>query len=567
MSLTSGDVVEMATGITVLVGPNNAGKSLILRDIRDYVANGPQAHSPFKAVGKVKLAYSGTSMEFFDRLKRFHGIREPGVYPQGTFHEPHVIIEGQVVTVGLIGNFWNIERPVGPFAAQVLRLLDATGRLSVPLAGVRWNPYREVPSTPVQRLFASRDLEAKISSYMMRAFGMPLTVHRYNGNEIILHVGVVEAIETVEPASLGYLNEIWSLPLWADQGDGVRAFLGVLLTLMTADYPIVMVDEPEAFLHPPQAQLLGRLLVEILENGTQVIVATHSADIIDGITAAAASASNVSIARVTRSKDGNKVAQVSPMKLRKLYDDPLIKYYNVLDGLFSSGVVLCEADSDCTYYRAVLDTLGTLESGTPAQSVSTHFTHCGGKDRLPKAVGALRSANVPVACIVDIDFLQNDRDFEALVLAYDGDPSEYRSWRNVVTSAINQKTQKPMRAAVQAEMQVLFADARSGPLTSGERTKISNVISGTSGWKEFKKSGRSCLSGEAVSAFDRLTSALRTLGIFVVELGELERFHPEIRSENKAFWLRNVIECGLYRDSSEAKKLVSAIIESIAGAQ
>ena len=46
------------------------------------------------------------------------------------------------------------------------------------------------------------------------------------------------------------------------QGDGMRSFASVVLHLLATVTPsILMLDEPEAFLHPPQARLLGTSLL------------------------------------------------------------------------------------------------------------------------------------------------------------------------------------------------------------------------------------------------------------------------------------------------------------------
>lgn len=75
------------------------------------------------------------------------------------------------------------------------------------------------------------------------------------------------------------------------------------------------------------------------------------------------------------------------------------------------------------------------------------------------------------------------------------------------------------------------------------------------------------MSGQAVTSFIRLDAALRELGIFMVEQGELERFHPEVPSANKAVWLRTVLEGEKFRDSDGARKLVSAVMGSIVDRQ
>ena len=63
------------------------------------------------------------------------------------------------------------------------------------------------------------------------------------------------------PATREYLEELRAIPLVQSQGDGVRSFIGVMLALIAARYPVVLIDEPEVLPPPPtQARLLGRKL-------------------------------------------------------------------------------------------------------------------------------------------------------------------------------------------------------------------------------------------------------------------------------------------------------------------
>ncbi len=71
----------------------------------------------------------------------------------------------------------------------------------------------------------------------------------------------------------------------------------------------------------------------------------------------------------------------------RLWSDPSFRYSNMLDGLFHSGVVICEAGGDARLYAAALDADLEGEHG-PASDLL--FTECGGKHKLPDAIGALR---------------------------------------------------------------------------------------------------------------------------------------------------------------------------------
>lgn len=68
-----------------------------------------------------------------------------------------------------------------------------------------------------------------------------------------------------------------------NQGDGIKSFTGILLYLMLDYYCTFLIDEPESFLHPPQANIMGRIIVETLSNDQQAFISTHSEDIIKGL--------------------------------------------------------------------------------------------------------------------------------------------------------------------------------------------------------------------------------------------------------------------------------------------
>ena len=61
----------------------------------------------------------------------------------------------------------------------------------------------------------------------------------------------------------------------------MRSFASVILHLLGQDsYSIMMLDEPEAFLHPPQARLIGEIIAKERSKDTQLFIATHSQDVL-----------------------------------------------------------------------------------------------------------------------------------------------------------------------------------------------------------------------------------------------------------------------------------------------
>ena len=75
-------------------------------------------------------------------------------------------------------------------------------------------------------------------------------------------------------------------------------------------------------------------------------------------------------------------------EIKSIWEDPILRYSNILSGLFHDKVVVCEADTDCLFYQSVLNALhDELEDNIP----DILFTHCGGKQRLKVVIRALKS--------------------------------------------------------------------------------------------------------------------------------------------------------------------------------
>ncbi len=99
----------------------------------------------------------------------------------------------------------------------------------------------------------------------------------------------------------------------------MRAFVGILLHAFLVEHSCVLIDEPEAFLHPPQARLLARFLVEQELASRQIFLATHSGDILRGILDAGSK--RVRVIRIQREGDKNVVAQLQQSEIEQLWND------------------------------------------------------------------------------------------------------------------------------------------------------------------------------------------------------------------------------------------------------
>lgn len=553
--------------VTLLIGPNNAGKSAVLEGcFRELIAedNNLQTMQP-GPISSIEVEMPSTE-ELSEFIASRSTLREPGSYPHAIYYEPtYEVDSGGVISQSQVVRATSLKSHFGAGVASLFAMsLGPEGRggvlqsQSVPDLLMGHHQGR----SPMQKLWGDRELEQTISAYMQRAFGQGLIVNRHAGAQVHLHIGELEGEEPRLGEKSDYLERLMKLPRLASQGSGMQAFMGTILTVASTSLAIVMLDEPEAFLHPPQARLLGEVVVEMARTrGIQVIVATHSDDFMQGVLNASRDDSDASIVRITRTgESSNRIAQISPSTIRSLFRDPLLRFSRIMDGLFYRGVILCESDSDCTYYSASLD---VIEEEDRSSSSDILFAHCGGKDRLKKAYEALSAAAVPTAVIADIDLLADRAKFKALFEAMGGDFEVCAARYNVLESSVRNNLTRPSRADARRKSLEIIDSSDSEHLSRHEFDEIVKSMKVVSGWQMVKRRGEGAIDGgDPTVAFRAIVEAARHVGLYILTNGELERFHTEVPG-NKQEWLREVLEKQLFRNSPAAHALLRDVREFI----
>lgn len=200
-----------------------------------------------------------------------------------------------------------------------------------------------------------------------------------------------------------------------DQGDGIKSFTGILLYLMLDYYSTFLIDEPESFLHPPQANIMGRIIGETLQADQQAFISTHSEEIIKGLLEVCPD--RIKIVRIKRAGDYNSISVLDNEKFSEIWNDPLLKYSNIMTSLFHKEVMLCESDSDCKMYSVIEHHL-KYKVGKYSETL---FIHCGGKHRMAKIASALRSLDIDVKLIPDLDVLNDECIFKGIATSFDVD--------------------------------------------------------------------------------------------------------------------------------------------------
>lgn len=188
-------------------------------------------------------------------------------------------------------------------------------------------------------------------------------------------------------------------------------------------------------------------------------------------------------------------------------------------------VVVCESDYDCLFYQAVM-TADYEHRNEIAPDIL--FTHCGGKSRAKDITKALRAVNVPVVAICDFDLLNASQNL------------------------------RPLTESLGLAWNVL--------LDEGMRTIFDSMnaknSSGINAWEQIKKIGKAGFTGDEPAAYEKVENLCKSVGLFVVPVGEMEGFVKTINKEKKE-WVYEVLEkCDLATEPKleEARRFTNEIV-------
>ncbi|MFF4385122.1 ATP-dependent endonuclease [Kitasatospora sp. NPDC001547] len=556
MTLTDGTVVSApANGMTVFIGPNNSGKSVLLGEIASHLASYPGPASTTRWLREMEVEDEGTQEDF---LQYLHSVgMVPRVRPEG----PYYPLQGRHVTpmteMGIPEHMltacWS-SRTYGQIASLLLSTQWTVDRLQDQTSATQLNRMNP-PSHPTQYLRTEPSALAEFSRLIESAFGTPISMNRYDEQGLRLTINHPELPTDADPASYEYWDAYRALDGVAAQGDGFRSFINLLLHTLVRPTPVIVIDEPEAFLHPPQARLLGRILAERTPSPCQVFVATHSADFLSGVLEA--TTKPVALVRLTRTTAGPRANQLDPEDVASILRTPMLRYSNIIAGLFHDGVVLGESAGDCQFYAATIDALKNNDH----PSANLVFLHTGGKHLLADTAARLRKCGIPVAVITDLDLLNDKGTLKTALTAAGGDWEQISADFDILDRHMRDEKTVITAAAVKRRILETLGDPKDGTLlTEKQAEEIRGMLKATSSWSNLKKAGLPLLSSSpAYMAAKRSFDVLAERGIFAVPVGELEKWVPEA-AVKKNRWLAYVFENGYHlKPSDELRRFCERI--------
>lgn len=485
--------------VTIFIGPNNGGKSQALRDIAAEFGV-PQGLSGGVVASSVKLR-AFTDDEFNARFAALTRSKTSGEDPN-----PAVVPIGRrggwqmanldVLKQGMRGQ--GNER----YFAQIFLphlLLNLGGENRLHLANpVGSDSFSNVATTTVSVILRDNHLRKKISELVHDAVGRYLVVDPTAMSQLSYSLADVAPInELIERSftddAIEYFSSCQNV---STTSDGTRAFIGILTEVMAGDHEVLLIDEPEAFLHPSLAYFLGREIVMRLGEGRQLFAATHSPHFLRGCIEAGV---DVQIVRLTYNGKNGSARSLSAESLKDITTDPLLKSIGVTNALFYQSAIVCEGDSDRAFYSEVASRLINVKQFRHSIFLNGHS-----KQSLPNIIKVLRSLGIPTASIMDIDWLKED-------------------------GTVGRSYAKS--AGVPDGMIEAFMTARRTVRQSLERAD-----------PDYKRNGgTTLLSGEEKRAADDFFKLAEGYGIYTVRRGELESWLPSLSvSRTKGRWLPEI---------------------------
>ncbi|MGQ0762634.1 MAG: ATP-dependent nuclease [Acidobacteriota bacterium] len=541
---------------TVLVGPNNVGKSQTLRDVQMRMDSGADARTTL--ITDIDL----------EKPPAFEGILDGlQVVEDPQRLQMHVVRgirsnlqSGDVMQV----NLENLKRQyddspdmrfiLGNLARYRVSFLDASSRLAVAQTTGSFNPLEQPPANLLQGLFADEPVEIELRNAFKSAFGMDVKLDYSGMTQLTLRVArEFEPVSDDPRKAFPVMNNYNKLDT---QGDGFRSFVGVVLSLLLSRGRIILLDEPEAFLHPAQARTLGRWVAVHSEAvDSQIIIATHNAHFLAGILAQKPDAS---IFRLNRREDHTSYNPVPAEATERLVKSPILSSQRVMEAFFYKGVAVCEADSD----RIIYQTVAVKEFGNE----NVLFVHAHNKQTVREVVGLLRDATIPVCAITDIDILNSSDELKRLLLALkpDKDFAQPLRMREEIARFVMNRDEKEVVDDITSKIAELFDQLCNNEHgLSGVRGALNRIYGESKKWSPVKKRGVSAFPVNQRATVQTLVDDLVADGLFVVPVGSLEGW-LELGSERKNRWIVLALEALNANKCSEGlRKFVSDVLASM----
>lgn len=401
------NLVIETTPITVFVGPNNSGKSKAISEIGFQCTNGMQVNSD--------VIIKEVNFKEFDQHNAEQIINSMAVnnQPVTGYTDEHIHIRSrggleQVHRPSLLQGLLHPNRQPSrrAFSEVYLRrnTLTLNGQNRIELANDQGGgDLQQSPQSSFQHLFRDDALRSRYSNLVRKSLGSYAVLDPTNLGQLRLRLS--SSAPPSPEVERGLTSQSIAFHASAQHiqqaSDGAKAFTGILAEILAGDPKVLLMDEPEAFLHPALAFNLGLEVANSLAaSDKRMFVSTHSPQFLMGCIQ---SGVPINVVRLTYS-NGVATARLLPSaEIIRLMRNPLLRSMGVVSALFYESVVVTEADPDRAFYQEINERLLRSGRGIP----NCVFLNAQNKQTIPAILGPLRRLGIPTAAIYDVDFIKD----------------------------------------------------------------------------------------------------------------------------------------------------------------
>lgn len=448
--------------INVIIGPNNSGKSRMLKELRDFLSGDMR---DIKIIETIDYDYP-SNLERIDESYDIKSRMAKDLYGNWILRtysnksdqpwDTNATFESYFTrNLNSIGEDW------GTFFEDIIKnkeqnqffqylgslffqYLGTEERLTI--CKMQKNYGLDSNNTNYLTSFKFEErLLKELADNVKRIFKKDIVLDNQTlGDRLVFRVGEnFDYLTGILGNDKGEITDLFNADMLDNQGDGLKSYVSTFLSLKAKGNEVLLIDEPEAFLHPPLARQLGELIGDFKDE-KQVFISTHSVEVLKGILS---KSSDVNVIRITQPETyKNEINILDKEILQNIMQSPLLRVSRILEGLFCEKVVITEAEADELIYQEL------IEKVFPQSGL--YFAHGQNKQTLAEIAELYQKIGINYEVITDFDILRVNEEFNKFMNILDFNEEEKQNYRyyigelrskieiGVVTEGLNKEEEK-----------------------------------------------------------------------------------------------------------------------------
>ncbi len=161
---------------------------------------------------------------------------------------------------------------------------------------------------------------------------------------------------------------------------------------------------------------------------------------------------------------------------------------------------------------------------------------------MKKVTAALRSLEIPLWIIPDIDVLNDSNILRGLIESAGGSWSDFETPFRTLSGNLTTNKSFVKRVTFKNDVQNILSANNNPNLSESEIKQIQNMLKTETLWGMLKNGGKAAVpKGNAYQAYETIDAKLRELKIYLVYVGELECFIKSVGGHGPD-WVNEVLE-------------------------